>query len=553
MSGINLLFFGSSVGGSPAGPSVDNLVYAPTSDNIDTVLQIGVLDVTAQIPIDIQGVSLNVEQGLGLRVFGRPTTTTRAVARYTYAPNIENATWSASVNLTVYSNMIGLWTGGADLGDNNYIGFYVSPNNRLGQLTNTGTNLNSVSTITNAGSINDITNVAVPISTAIFIIQENGVIAQYSTSNFSVSTASFVSSWATPYSVGNNSRDGISFSQSGNKLYIMTRLGSPSFANVVYEHALGTPYTLSTVNTTPARSTVGVPTAIYNNFQIRGGYYGTAQSSIDATGFPSQVFQYVLGSKLITNPSFGGLSTVFINGSFLSPDNTMLFLTYRSSGAAGHSISKISLSPALSIANATLSQQASIPGADGTGTAVFFKPDGTRVFFLETPNDEILAFDLLSPWDLSTLSPVSGLNLSSTLSQAQSLWFSTDGTVLFVAESSGKSIYQFSLSTAWDVSTAIQVARFFVLSQTTTPAGISFNSSGSSMYLSSQTGRSIIQYNLATPWSIGSASFFGSKNIGAVCHDVRQFTLSTSESQALVVHRGTYNSPVSAFVSLFSL
>jgi hypothetical protein len=552
VSGINLLFFVSSVGGSPIGPSVSNLVYAPTSDNIDTILRIGVLDVTAQIPIDIQGVSFNVDQQVGLRVFGRPALGTRAVARYTYAPNIEDATWSASVNLIVYSNMEGLWTGGTDLGDNNYIGFLLSPNSRLGQVTNTGTNLASVSLITTAGSTNDVINVAVPISTAIFIIQNNGVIAQYSTSNFSVSTASFVSSWATPYSVG-NSRDGISFSQSGNKLYVMTQLGSPSFANVVYEHALSTPYTLSTVNTTATRSTVGVPTFIGSNFQIRGGYYGIGQSSIDATGFPSQVFQYVLGSKLITNPSFGGLSTVFINGSFLSPDNTMLFLTYRSSGAAGHSISKLSLSPALNITNATLSQQASIPGADGTATAVFFKPDGTRVFFLETPNDEILAFDLSSPWDLSTLSPVSGLNLSSTLSEAQGLWFSTDGTALFVAESFGKSVYQFFLSTAWDVSTAAQVARFFVLSQTTTPAGISFSSSGSSMYVSSQTGRTVIQYNLATPWSIGSASFFESKNIGAVCHNVRQFTLSASESQALVVHRGTYDTPVPALVSLFSL
>ena len=142
-----------------------------------------------------------------------------------------------------------------------------------------------------------------------------------------------------------------------------------------------------------------------------------------------------------------------------------------------------------------------------------------------------------SPYDLSTLSSTSGLTLTPTISEANGLWFSTDGTALFVSENVGSSVYQFNLSTAWNVSTATQVARFFVTAQTTTPSGVSFSSSGTAMYVGTGTGRSVVQYTLAIPWSISSASFLSTKGIGNVCRDVRQLILSASESQALIISR----------------
>ena len=62
------------------------------------------------------------------------------------------------------------------------------------------------------------------------------------------------------------------------------------------------------------------------------------------------------------------------------------------------------------------------------------------------------------------------------------------------------SVYQYTLSTPWDLSTAsYDSVSFSVTSQDTTPVGIAFKSDGSKMYVVGVTNGSVYQYTLSTP------------------------------------------------------
>lgn len=91
---------------------------------------------------------------------------------------------------------------------------------------------------------------------------------------------------------------------------------------------------------------------------------------------------------------------------------------------------------------------------DSTALDITFKPDGTKVYVANyTPaNRSIAEFSLSTAWDLSTATLQTDQNLSGTLpSGPTTARFSSDGTKMYCSASSV--IYQFNLSTAWDIST----------------------------------------------------------------------------------------------------
>lgn len=77
---------------------------------------------------------------------------------------------------------------------------------------------------------------------------------------------------------------------------------------------------------------------------------------------------------------------------------------------------------------------------------VSLKPDGTRLY---------LSHGNVEQYNLSTPFNISSLTSSYTLStSAEDIYFKPDWTALFVMYNDGQAIYKYTLSTAWDLSTA---------------------------------------------------------------------------------------------------
>ena len=141
--------------------------------------------------------------------------------------------------------------------------------------------------------------------------------------------------------------------------------------------------------------------------------------------------------------------------------------------------------------------------------SLFFKPDGTKMYTIDTGNDRILQYALSTPWDISTaLYDSAFFSASSQDSVPYEIFFKPDGTKMYIIGLTNDSVYQYSLSTPWDISTALYDSEFFsVSSQDSVPNGIFFKPDGTKMYISGFTNDSVYQYSLSTPWDISTSVY----------------------------------------------
>ena len=85
---------------------------------------------------------------------------------------------------------------------------------------------------------------------------------------------------------------------------------------------------------------------------------------------------------------------------------------------------------------------------------MYFKPDGLRLYIVGNSSDKVHAFTLSTAWDITTASFDNvTYDTSSQEPNPHSLTFNPDGTMMFVGGNSD-ALYRYNLSTAWDISTA---------------------------------------------------------------------------------------------------
>jgi hypothetical protein len=198
-----------------------------------------------------------------------------------------------------------------------------------------------------------------------------------------------------------------------------------------------------------------------------------------------------------------------------------------------------------------------VSGQTTVPTNIVFKPDGTKMYitgvFGGTPDDAVYQYTLGTPFALSTASYDNvELDVSAQGDSPTGLAFSSDGTKLFILDSDADAVFQYSLSTAWDLSTgSYDSVTLDVSTEETSPNGIAFKDDGTKMYIvgSDTVGDPVYQYSLSTAWDLSTASYdnvsFNTTDEGATPVDVtftdngtkmyilgnnnvKQYTLSTA-------------------------
>ena len=147
--------------------------------------------------------------------------------------------------------------------------------------------------------------------------------------------------------------------------------------------------------------------------------------------------------------------------------------------------------------------------------ALFLKPDGTKLYITDGNADAVKQFSLSTAWDVSTSSYDGDINgrfvVSGQSSAPTGTFFSSDGTKMFVMDynSSTSTAYQYSLSIAWDVSSAsYDSVSFSPSAENNYLWAIAFSSDGSKIYISNRIGiETVYQYSMSSPWDIGTASY----------------------------------------------
>lgn len=134
--------------------------------------------------------------------------------------------------------------------------------------------------------------------------------------------------------------------------------------------------------------------------------------------------------------------------------------------------------------------------------AVRFKSDGSKMYVLST--SEVYQYSLGTAWTVTSAAYDSvSLNLGLEDSDCQGLDFSKDGSKMFIAGSEHDRVYSYSLSTPWDLSTASYDSESVAISDTL-PTGVDFNESGLTMYVSETNVDQIIEYHASFPYDFNT-------------------------------------------------
>lgn len=146
---------------------------------------------------------------------------------------------------------------------------------------------------------------------------------------------------------------------------------------------------------------------------------------------------------------------------------------------------------------------------DSNPVDVYFKSDGTKMYLLGA-TDNIFQYSLSTAWDLSTITYDSvSFSVSSQDTQPQGITFKSDGTKMYVVGIVTDSVYEYTLSTAWDVSTASYSSNSLSVSgQDSIPFAVDISSDGTKVYIAG-LNNIVYQYTLPTAYSLSGASYSG--------------------------------------------
>jgi sugar lactone lactonase YvrE len=192
------------------------------------------------------------------------------------------------------------------------------------------------------------------------------------------------------------------------------------------------------------------------------------------------------------------------NDLFFSPDGLKMYII----GTSGDDINEYNLSTAWVVSSAVYLTTFSVSSEDTSPQSLFFRADGTKMYVLGATNDIIFQYTLSTPWSVLTASYDSiSFSVATQETTPTGLSFRPNGLSMYVVGNATDAVYQYTLSTAWDVSTATFLQSFSVSGQELTATGVVFTSDGSRMFIIGNTGDDVNVYNLTTPWDISTSAF----------------------------------------------
>lgn len=366
--------------------------------------------------------------------------------------------------------------------------------------------------------------------------QTSDEVHQYSLSTvFDLSTASYDSVSFSIASQETSPMD-MSFNSDGTKMYI---IGSSSDA--VFQYSLSTGFDISTASYDSISFNVNAqesnPRAVvFNNDGTKMYIVGSSQDTVFqySTVLTTNTLDLSTGSVFEITPTSDiqvGLSNPAASGTV-----SQATLLLDQAGYGGYDLSNASYD----------SVSFSVTIQDVAPRGLFFKSDGLTFFMVGNGTDRVNEYTLTKAWDITTASFTANIfSVANQESFPRGLFFKTDGTKMYiVGGGSGDAIYQYTLSTAWDITTAsYDSINLSVASQDTVATDIRFKPDGTVMYISGTSSDSIHQYTLSTAWDLSTASY-ASKALSIASQDTQPESFYFNESGSKVFVLGIINDNV---------
>ena len=275
-----------------------------------------------------------------------------------------------------------------------------------------------------------------------------------------------------------------------------------------------TPPTVAFPNGTSGPINLDISSGDYFNYTPSANTtftFTNAPASGTAAGFALAVTGANVGEGYdIANASYDSKSfdisgqETLASALFFKPDGTKMYMT----GGNADSVFEYDLSTAFDVSTASYNNVSYYYGAPpGITEALFFRADGLKWYSIDRGDDKVFEYNMSTAWDITSSSLNQSLDISNKEATGRGLFFSSDGTKMYICGAGLSTANQYNLSTAWDISTASHSSTFSVSSQDVFPHGISIKSDGTKMYIIGSNTDSVYQYSLSTAYDLSTASY----------------------------------------------
>lgn len=265
-------------------------------------------------------------------------------------------------------------------------------------------------------------------------------------------------------------------------------------------------YQIANGNTTGTAETGQVLTTSSQDGAVNGFCLGSDDMSVITVGSSNDdVYQYDLSvagdlsTATFNNKSFdlgtlAGSTVSYPDDVRIKPDGTKLFVLDGSS----QKVYSFDLSTPNDITTASYDTVSpSMSSQESSPNGIHFKPDGTKMWMVGSSGNMVFEYNLTTAWDVSTLTYAGiGRYVQTAITTAHSLWWNPDGTEMYVIGTSNHDVAKYNISPAWDLAGSIaagtsgynsHVALVDVTGITANTRGLAFNSSGTHMYVNGAT------------------------------------------------------------------
>ena len=139
----------------------------------------------------------------------------------------------------------------------------------------------------------------------------------------------------------------------------------------------------------------------------------------------------------------------------------------------------------------------------GVLRGLFISDNGEHIYLVREDGavSSVYQYDLSTAWDISPASLNQALDVSGREATVRGIHFNPEGTKMYTAGPSGDSIDEYNLSTAWDISTAVYSQEYSL----NTAQGLFFRPDGKQMIVGRGGANSIQSYALTTAWDVSTA------------------------------------------------
>jgi sugar lactone lactonase YvrE len=285
--------------------------------------------------------------------------------------------------------------------------------------------------------------------------------------------------------------------------------------------------------------------------------YASNSSSVVLSRSPDQVYTDVTNTNVFVNGSITTTTSGETNptGVFFKPDGTRMFVCGQTIDRVNeYQLSTPWMVNTATFTTATTMSMETLYGEFGMDD-IYFTSNGTTMYVLGYTTDKVLQFELGEQWTVNTAAYVANTSIAGQTDAARAMTFKPDGSRMYVVDTTNDKIFQYELETPWDLSSSIYHTDDFYSGGLGdgNAAGIAFTQDGRKVFLVGYDNDRISSITLTTPWDIKSGVedpehkylAAGSNSFGLFMKSDNRFYIADTNSDTIKEYDWTYMIPSS--------